>query len=513
MSTGQQDEFVTIRPRQVALSRPADARTTRPRISIAMILTAGAVALVLAISAWVFLYLPSHVSISEPTAATTAPNAASNATPTTTAPSEPAAAAQPSGPAPYEAIQIERERKRAQETLAGFVKLQIKLDEEMHVRDWALDPFNDAQQLANDGDALFTKQQFDDAMVSYQKGIAALEALRAQGDARFNDGLRSAAQAIDKRDGAAAKAALDSAAVVYPTDPRIAELRGRTQLLPQIVELFDDADRAVERNDWRTALTKYRAIQQVDPKTAGLQDALRDAESRVANLDYQGTLSAGYAALEAGDYGAAKRAFDAALRQRPNDGAAKDGMSQVEQRATLTDIERYRLSAQRAESEERWTDAVSDYDKVLVADSAIQFAMDGRARANGRALLDQKLDAALGDPGALSSDKTFADTVALYKGATKIAHPGPKLTNQLDRLEKALAFAANPVAVTLMSDASTEVTISQLGALGKFNRKEVQLRPGRYVLKGSRDGRRDVRLEVDVSPQMPPVEISCRDPV
>ncbi len=338
------------------------------------------------------------------------------------------------------------------------------------------------------------------------------EALRRQGQARFDDALRGAGKAIDARDAAAAKTAFDVAASVYPDDKHIAEGRTRVQQLPQIIELFADANRAVERNDWRTALAKYREIERLDPKTAGLTERLQDAQTRVANLDYQGTLSTGYAALESGDYDAAKRAFQSALRQRPNDGAAQDGMSQVEQRATLTDIERYRQSAQRAESDERWSDAVAAYEKVLAVDPAIKFAMDGRARANGRALLDRKLEAALADTGALSSDATFTETVALYQGATKIADPGPRLSSQLDRLEKALALAADPVPVTLTSDAATEVTISQLGALGKFSRKDLKLRPGRYILKGSRDGRRDVRVEVDVVPQMAAIEINAVAP-
>jgi tetratricopeptide (TPR) repeat protein len=509
MSTGE-DEFVTIRPRQVALSRPNDAPRARKQISLGMIFAAAGAALLIAIALWVFLYLPSHVVA--PT--TPPPPVAAAQTPAASeAPAQAAPTPAPSGPAPYEAIQIDRERKRAQETLAQFVKLQIQLDEEMHVRDWALDPFNEAQQLANDGDALFQKQQFDEAMVNYQKGISALEALRTQGQTRYDDAMRAAKVAIDKRDAVAAKSALDTAATVFPSDPRIAEDRARVTRLPQIIELFDDADRAIERNDWRTALTKYRAIEALDPKTAGLQSALADAQTRVGNLDYQGTLTAGYAALEAGNYDAAKRAFEAALRQRPNDGAAKDGMNQVEQRATLSDIEQYRLKAARAESEERWADAVADYEKVLSVDGAIKFAMDGRARANGRALLDQKLESALADPGSLSSDATYAQTVSLYQGASKIASPGPRLTSQLNRLEAALAVASNPVSVVLTSDSLTEVTISQLGTLGKFTRKELQLRPGRYVLKGSRDGRRDVRREIDVAPQMAPIEISCRETI
>ena len=80
-------------------------------------------------------------------------------------------------------------------------------------------------------------------------------------------------------------------------------------------------------------------------------------------------------------------------------------------------------------------------------------------------------------------------------------------------MQDALAIAKTPVPVTLTSDSATEVTLSQVGALGKFARKEVQLRPGRYVLLGSRDGKRDVRRELMVMPQMAPVEIICQESI
>jgi tetratricopeptide (TPR) repeat protein len=350
MSNGQ-DEFVTIRPRRVALSHQGGTQRARSRISLGMVLVAAGVVLLLAVAVWVFMYLPGRVEVAEPPIRSAA------------APAAPPEAAAPApvvvGKAPYEALQIDRERKRAQETLASFVRLQIKLDEEMHVRDWGAEPFDVAQQLANDGDALFTQQKFDDAMANYEKGIAALEALQTQGESRFNDALKDALDAIDRRDAAAAEAAYAIAASVYPDDARIAEGRSRIQRLPQIIELLADADRAKERGDMRTTLAKYRAIQALDPKTQGLQTPLGEAQSRVANLDYQGTLSAGYAALDAGDYDAARRAFEAALRQRPNDGAAQDGMSQVEQRSTLSNIEQYHQKAIRDEADERWTDAVA----------------------------------------------------------------------------------------------------------------------------------------------------------
>jgi hypothetical protein len=201
------------------------------------------------------------------------------------------------------------------------------------------------------------------------------------------------------------------------------------------------------------------------------------------------------------------------LQQRPNDPAALDGLTQVNQRATLTRIDQLQQKAQSDEAAEHWSDALASYSQVLSVDATIKFAKDGQERAKKRHELDEKLKAAIADPASLSSDTTFAETSQLYKNAAQIVQPGPRLTQQLDQLEKILAIAAQPVAVTLTSDAATEVTISQLGPLGTFTRKEVQLRPGRYVILGSRDGRRDLRQELIVTPQMPPVEISCRDTI
>ena len=506
MSAGQ-DEFVTIRPRQVALSRQQDKLNPVRGRSIGVLLVGAGATLLIAIGVWVFLYLPGR---SAPPAADPV-QAANTAAPKTQPETQPAPTVVAT--APYAALQIDRERKRAQETLARFVRLQIKLDEEMHVRAWAVDQFDAAQQLANDGDALFTKQQFEDAMGNYEKGIVSLETLRVLGEARFNDAMTAATHAIDQRDPAAAEAAYTIAASVFPDDARIVNGRARVQQLPAIVELFDEADRAVERNDWRAALAKYRAIQNVDPKTQGLQTALNDAQARVADLDFQGLLTTGYAALDTADYGAAKRAFDGALRQRPDDAAARDGMNQVEQRSTLSSIEEFHQQATRAEDEERWKEAVANYRRVLTVDASIKFAKDGEARAGARSELDQKLNTALADPGLLSSDETYAETALLYETSIQIASPGPRLTDQLNRLEKQLSIAREPVPVTLTSDSITEVTLSQVGALGKFNRKEVRLRPGRYVLIGSRDGRRDVRRQLDVTPRMPPVEISCQEAI
>jgi hypothetical protein len=54
-----------------------------------------------------------------------------------------------------------------------------------------------------------------------------------------------------------------------------------------------------------------------------------------------------------------------------------------------------------------------------------------------------------------------------------------------------------------------------VGRLGSFERKEIDLMPGRYTVVGVRPGYRDVRREVTVLPgrDAPTVMIRCEEPI
>jgi hypothetical protein len=69
--------------------------------------------------------------------------------------------------------------------------------------------------------------------------------------------------------------------------------------------------------------------------------------------------------------------------------------------------------------------------------------------------------------------------------------------------------------VAFESDTLTEVVIRGVGTLGSFARRDVPLKPGRYVVIGRRDGYRDTRSEISILPgrQQPVVGIRCTDKI
>ena len=76
-------------------------------------------------------------------------------------------------------------------------------------------------------------------------------------------------------------------------------------------------------------------------------------------------------------------------------------------------------------------------------------------------------------------------------------------------------MAASPLHLELNSDGATQITIYRVGALGVFATRSLQLKPGHYVVVGTRAGFRDVRVELDLTPASAPlsVRVNCMDPI
>jgi hypothetical protein len=75
--------------------------------------------------------------------------------------------------------------------------------------------------------------------------------------------------------------------------------------------------------------------------------------------------------------------------------------------------------------------------------------------------------------------------------------------------------ASKPVTVRFESDNLTRITILKVGALGAFESRTVELRPGTYTVVGTREGYRDVRRTIRVGPEgLPaPVAVRCEEPI
>jgi hypothetical protein len=148
-------------------------------------------------------------------------------------------------------------------------------------------------------------------------------------------------------------------------------------------------------------------------------------------------------------------------------------------------------------------------------DANLLAAQQGVERAEPRAMLDAELAAYLARPERLFSSEVRGAAKSVLQQARSIPSPGPLLTRQVSEVSALLAAAETPVRVAFASDNQTEVTIYRIGKLGTFERKDMELMPGKYTVVGTRAGFRDVRRELMILPGQPApsLEIRCEEQI
>jgi tetratricopeptide (TPR) repeat protein len=492
--SGRDDEAIVPAAIEFATAAaPPRRRDARPWV-------AAALALCALLALGVIFVLPRLV---EPDAAPASP--AISAVPA--APEAPAAAA----PAPaFDSAA----RRAAQDALAHLQPLRAEL-EAAAISTWAAAPFADAVARIEVGDAAYREQRYTEAQAIYADAERQLAALRERIAPTIAEQLASGAAALAAGDAAAAERAFQQVLAMRPDQAAARAGLARAATLPQVRALTAEGQRALDAGELDAAATAFQQALALDGADAAARaGAARVGAQRNARR-HQAALDAGFAALQAGDHGAAIQAFERALAVQPESGAARNGLAEARRRATAARIDQLLAGARRAEADEDWSTAARRYGDALALDAGLAAARAGQARAAARERLDAALRATLAAPQRLGDRNVQVAAGALLDEARAQSAPGPRLREQIAALAAALAAASIPIAVELQSDERTAVTLLRVGALGNFASKRLELLPGDYVALGARPGYRDVRVNFSVRPGAPPpaVRIACTETI
>jgi hypothetical protein len=225
---------------------------------------------------------------------------------------------------------------------------------------------------------------------------------------------------------------------------------------------------------------------------------------------FDAAVSEGLAALDRGAPAEARAAFTRAEALRPGTAVVKDGLARSEAGLRAEALEGHRKRAQAAEAAEDWRTALREYEGALRIEPAVRFAVEGALRASQRADASDRLDAYIRRPDRLSTDEVAREAEIALDRASEIPSPGPRLRRQIGELRAHLAAAGAAVIVRLLSDERTDVSVLRVGPVGRFREKTLELRPGSYVVVGTRRGYRDTRRTLVVPPGRSPEPLTVR---
>lgn len=395
---------------------------------------------------------------------------------------------------PFDEAQRSRLRKEAQDRLAELLAAQATLTEGQ-VELWGSETYDRALELAHQGDDSYLQQNFAEARDAYQAGAERLTGLIDSIPQVIDNYLAQGQAALADNDSVAALDSFAVALALEPDNPVASTGHRRAETLDQVNDLVDQANQALEAQELQQARDLFRQAVALDRQHSGAQRGLVTADQRIVEERFAQTMSAGFALLQEGEPQQAIETFQRAAALGIHTDQAQAAITQTENEVARLAIERYREAALAAENNEQWQDAVQAYDEALAVDSNLVFAQTGRDYADKRSRLDQLLEGAIANPERLSEPAVYEQTLDVFYTGRAIQPAGPRLSRQLDELQKALDYSQVPIDVQLVSDNLTQVSLLRVAELGSFEAHSLSLKPGRYVAVGTRSGFRDVRQE------------------
>ncbi len=493
------DEFERIQPASLDISSPAANTTPQARAGVRLSPVVLLVALLL-LAAGVVFVLPDFVD--KPSTAPPAP-ASTNAAAGNTAPGA------SNTVSPWEKAQAERERAAAKTALDALLALQFEL-QERGVENWAAAEFAEAIASARAGDEAYRNEHFKEAEQHYLAGRDRMQTLLDGIDARLQAALAAGDAALGAADAAAAITAFNAALAIDGANQHAQDGLQRAANIAPLNAAMASGASAEAAGDFDAAATSYRQALAIDGTFVPAQQALAALQARRTQDQYGTRLSSGYAALATGKLAPARVEFQAALKLKPGGAEAREGLQQADFQLSQQRIGELLARGAKASQSEQWQAALDAYVAALAIDASLGPAREGKQVAETRLALDAALQRMVAEPERLNSPAALDASQKLLDSAAAIAAPGPRLQTQIGAGRKLLAELRTSVAVRLVSDGKTEVTVFRVGSLGSFSETSLDLLPGKYIAVGQRDGFRDVRIEFVVRAGLAPAPVSVQ---
>ncbi len=464
-------------------------------------LIGGAFAALALIAAAVLVFLPEFARKLKPAVTNVAPTAAPRAGQGTPVP-EPE----------VDLRTLAEQMQEAERMRDAYDALYPSLEKHAAAK-WAAKPFAAAREHGQVARRHFEAREFLSARDSFAAGLEQLQRVSDLERPTLAQQLEQGKAALAAGQSGAAEAAFSLALEIDPGNQAATTGLQRAQTLDQVHALVAAGSNEERAGQLQSAAERYEQAIKLDPDAQSARDGLTRVRGRIASDEFAAAMSLGLRQLEAGKLTEARSAFERAGRLRPSAGEVNDALARLTETGKQRAIAAHRTQAERLEREERWREALAEYDTALKLDPALEFALSGRERLAPWVELVRQIDTLLANPDRLLSASVRDQARALLAEAEKIPVPAPALRKQLQRLDSSLAQFETPVRVALLSDNQTDVIVYRVGRMGAFERREIELLPGTYTVMGTRVGFRDVRRELTVLPgKAPPaLDIRCED--
>jgi len=417
------------------------------------------------------------------------------------APEQPPPAADP--------VQLAKEKENAEQKLADYLAAKDHLVNK-GVAEWGGPLYAEMIKFGQAADSFYMKKEYKAASERYVQATTIAEDLAGRSADALIRLLDKGQTALAAGDGSLAQRKFATALMIDSANPVARRGMERAKTVEAVIALIASGKQHEASGDLSRAAAEYQEALRLDSYSQEARKALDTVNGRIKEAQFQQLISEGLAAFHQNQYPLARKKLIIAKSLKPESREVLDALSQVDQAIRLARIDALHRQAQTAEPTEDWQSALKSYQAVLDIDKNIQFANRGKKRAAEQIRIAKRLDYFLAKPDTLESDSQLKNAILLLSEASDVEPQGPKLADRIKKLDRLVSIAKTPVKITIESDNLTQVAVYRVGKLGRFEVRELELRPGTYTVVGARDGYQDIRQKIVVKPGRQPIRITVK---
>lgn len=390
-------------------------------------------------------------------------------------------------------------RKAAETARQDYAAIKARLDSRSSAV-WAAPLLAQAREAEAAAVTAMDLAQFEQARQAWLKAAQTLQSVESGRAQALVAALAQGAAALEKGDGATAARSFELALLIEPEHQAAIRGRARAVTLDAVFSSLDQAARFEAAGQFAAARTAFEEALRLDGEAPGAEAGIQRIRARETGDRYAMAMALGLEAMAAGSFESARGQFELAASLRPDADAPSTALQQLPGLEREQQLQSAVVRAQSAESQENWAEASHAWREANTLQPALQAGLEGLRRSESRLALEGRIEALLQSPERLWTPAGRSEASRVIAQAQKVTEPRQKLDTLTSEVARRLAEAEQPVRVILSSDGLTEVVVYRVGRLGSFQSREVEIVPGRYAVVGTRPGYRDVRLELEVRP-------------